>query len=739
MSDYANIIIDISAEKLDHPFTYRIPADIKSKISVGTAVRIPFGRGNRQIKGYVLGLTDHTELPENMIKDILAVDEKQLDIESQFIALAWWMKNRYGSTMNQAMKTVMPVKAKVSHVTKTYIRLACDEDELERQLEICRKKKYKAKERLLLELSESDILEQTIARSRLNISSSTISSLEKQGIIRLEQETSLRNPSFNTGKCWENVELNEQQLSVIGNIWKDYSQGGRHTWLLQGITGSGKTEIYLELIDRMLEEKRQVIVLIPEISLTYQTVMRFYRRFGSRVSIVNSRMSAGERYDQFLKAKNGDIDIMIGPRSALFTPFQNLGLVVIDEEQEDSYKSEKAPRYDARETAIRRCEMTGGMVILGSATPSLESRYLADKGIYRLARLTRRGNANAVLPKVEIVDLRKEMQEGNRSILSRSLHEKMEKRLLKGEQTMLFLNRRGYSNFISCRSCGEVLMCPNCDISLTLHEDGKLRCHYCGFVRRAERVCPACGSPFLAGLGIGTQKAAALIQAEFPKARILRMDMDTTSQKGGHEKILEAFANEEADILVGTQMIVKGHDFKNVTLMGILVADKSLYASSYRASEKTFQLLTQAAGRAGRGALAGEVVIQTYRPEHFVIRTSAAQDYDAFYDRELRYRSQMGYPPIRRMLSVLVTSPHESDAKNAAADIAREAGAGDSEKCLHINGPVQDSIGRINNLYRQMIFIYTDNIKKLIDIQNSVENLINVDKYRDVVVNLDIS
>lgn len=739
MSEYADVIIDISAEKLDHPFTYRIPDRLKSEISVGSAVRIPFGKGHRQVKGYVLGVTGQTELPQELIKEILSVDEKQMDIESQFIALAWWMKNRYGSTMNQAMRTVMPVKAKVRHVMKTYIRPVCGREELQRQLEISRKKGYKARERLLLALLEDDVLEQTLARTKLNISKTTLDSLVKQGIIALEQETALRNPAVNFCRRGEEVTLNDQQQEVLESIWQDHASMQNHTWLLHGITGSGKTEVYLELIARMLEEKKQVIVLIPEISLTYQTMMRFYRRFGERVSIVNSRMSAGERYDQFLRAKNGEIDIMIGPRSALFTPFSNLGLVVIDEEHEDSYKSESAPRYDARETAIHRCMMSGGMVVLGSATPSMESRYLADKGIYRLARLTRRGNAQAVLPKVEIVDLRREMQEGNRSILSRSLHEKIEKRLLKHEQVMLFLNRRGYSNFVSCRSCGEALMCPNCDISLTLHEDGMLRCHYCGYVRRAERICPSCGSRFLAGLGIGTQKAVSLIQTEFPEARILRMDMDTTAKKGGHEQILEAFANEEADILVGTQMIVKGHDFKNVTLVGILVADKSLYASTYRASEKTFQLLTQAAGRAGRGEIPGEVVIQTYRPEHFVIRTAAAQDYDVFYEHELRYRTQMGYPPVRRMLFVLVTSPYESDAQMAAAEIASEIGRRDAERSLRINGPVQDHIGRINNLYRQVIFVYSNDINKLINIQNQIGSTINVDKYREVVVNLDLS
>ncbi len=739
MSVYANIIIDISTDKLDRPFTYRVPEELTGSVALGSAVRIPFGRGNREIKGYVIGLTGSTELPENVIKDISSVDEKQMDIEDRFISLACWMKNRYGSTMNQAMKTVMPVKSKVQHVTKKHIRILCDEARLKEEKELSDKKGYKAKSRLLEALINDGEMDLNLAKTRLNISGSTIDALTKQGLIAIEEETKLRNPIGEMNNRYTNVTLNDQQAYVVNEIWQDYVSEKRHTWLLHGITGSGKTEVYLELISRMLDRGRQVIVLIPEISLTYQTVMRFYKRFGDRISIVNSKMSAGEKYDQFLRAKNGDIDIMIGPRSALFTPFKNLGLVVIDEEHEDSYKSENAPRYDAREVAIHLCELSGGMVLLGSATPSLESAYLADKGIYKRARLTKRGDANAFLPKVYITDLRQEMKEGNRSILSRTLHEKIENRLLKHEQVMLFLNRRGYSNFVSCRSCGQALMCPNCDISLTLHEDGFLRCHYCGYSRRAEKHCPACGSPYLAGLGIGTQKAVSLIQEEFPTARILRMDMDTTSKKGEHEKILETFANNEADILVGTQMIVKGHDFKNVTLMGILVADRSLYASTYRASEKTFQLLTQAAGRAGRGDKPGEVVIQTYRPDHFVIRTAAAQDYDRFYDSEIRYRTHLGYPPVCRMLSILITSPVEEDAQNAACETAAVIQKSDKSGSLRINGPTKDSIGRINNLFRRVIFVYSDDIDKLISIQDVLADTINVDKYHEVVVNLELS
>ena len=390
----------------------------------------------------------------------------------------------------------------------------------------------------------------------------------------------------------------------------------------------------MEMIARVIRDGKQAIVLIPEIALTYQTVMRFYKRFGERISILNSRMSNGERYDQMMRAKAGNIDVMIGPRSALFTPFPNLGLIVIDEEHEPTYKSEQIPRYHARETAIARAKLEGASVVLGSATPSLEAFYRSHVGKklsgtsmadgeyreffgggweeeqYELLTLKNRSQKQS-LPEVHVVDLREELKKGNRSIISEKLHELMEERLEKKQQIMLFINRRGYAGFVSCRNCGHVVKCQHCDVSLTSHRGGKLVCHYCGHEEQDISVCPECGSKHIGGFRVGTQQIEDLIKKEFPSARVLRMDMDTTKEKDGHEKILEQFASEDADILVGTQMIVKGHDFPNVTLVGILAADMSLYADDYRAGERTFQLLTQAAGRAGRGSEKGEVVIQT--------------------------------------------------------------------------------------------------------------------------------
>ena len=395
------------------------------------------------------------------------------------------------------------------------------------------------------------------------------------------------------------------------------------------------------LIEYMRTLGKEVIVLIPEIALTYQTVMRFYKRFGPEVSFINSRLSAGERYDQFVRAKNQEISIMIGPRSALFTPFQNLGLIIIDEEHEGAYKSEISPKYHAREAAAFRARQNNAPLVLGSATPSVESYEKAMTGEYHLYTLTERAKKDSRLAKVHVVDLREELKAGNKSIFSGLLQELMEERLSKGQQIMLFMNRRGYANFISCRSCGEAVKCPHCDVTLTLHRDGRMVCHYCGYTAFKPSVCPSCGSPYIAGFGTGTQKIQAMTEQRFPGVSTLRMDLDTTSKKGGHEEILSAFESGKAQILIGTQMIVKGHDFPGVTLVGVLAADTSLYAPDFRCAERTFQLLTQAAGRAGRGDKAGDVVIQTYAPDHYSIQAAAKQDYPMFFRQEMAFRKML--------------------------------------------------------------------------------------------------
>lgn len=480
----------------------------------------------------------------------------------------------------------------------------------------------------------------------------------------------------------------------------------------------------MEMIRNVAAKGRQAIVLIPEIALTYQTVMRFYRKFGDRVSIMNSRMSAGERYDQMQRAAGGEIDVMIGPRSALFTPFPNLGLIVIDEEHENSYKSEQVPRYHARETAAVRAELEHASLVLGSATPSLESYYRCQTGEYRLLELTRRAGRQP-LPAVYTADMRQELARGNRSIFSDILHDKLKERLERKEQSMLFLNRRGYAGFISCRSCGYVVRCPHCDVSLSAHNNGKLICHYCGHEERNVQVCPSCGSKHIGGFKAGTQQIEELVKREFPSAAVLRMDLDTTRKKDGYEKILSAFAHEEADILIGTQMIVKGHDFPGVTLVGILAADMSLYSSDYRAGERTFQLLVQAAGRAGRGRKGGEVVIQTYSPEHYSIQTAARQDYTAFYNEEIAFRKLMGYPPAENLLAVLMTGKEEEYLEMAAgylkAYAVRMAG-----ETVEIIGPASPYVGKVSDVYRKILYLKCPKYGMLIKVKNYLEQYIQI-------------
>lgn len=625
---------------------------------------------------------------------------------------------------NDALKTVIPVKKSVKAIEKKYIQRNKSLKETEQFLEYSKKKNNKGRVRLLEALLEQETLDFQMVLSKLSIARTTIHDLENLGYIQVISEQLLRNPIKQREQKKLEFFLNEEQKHIVDSITKDYEKGIRKTYLIHGVTGSGKTEVYMEIIQKVLLEGKQVIMLIPEIALTFQTVMRFYRRFGERISIIHSRLSQGERYDQFVRAKRGEIDIIIGPRSALFTPFPQLGLIIIDEEHEGSYKSESVPKYHTRETAIERARMTCSSVILGSATPSLEAYHKALNNEYQLFTIHKRAGKGS-FPKVLVVDLREELKEKNRSIFSRELKRLIEERLDKNQQTILFINRRGYAGFVSCRSCGHVLKCPHCDISLTYHKDGTLQCHYCGYETTAPNQCPSCSSPYIAAFGTGTQKIEALVKKEFPTAHVLRMDTDTTKGKNGHERILSAFANHEADILVGTQMIVKGHDFKDVTLVGILAADLSLYAGDYRSAERTFQLLAQAAGRAGRGEGKGEVVIQTYNPEHYSIKTAADNDYISFYKQEMAYRSMLDYPPAAHILAILITSREEEKAVYAGrllkAAVIEELKVTEQIKLI---GPTKAGLSKLNDIYRQIIYIKSPEYEILKQIKNYLEGLL---------------
>lgn len=736
---FANIIVDITHEKLDKIFQYRVPSRLEGELSVGMEVLVPFGKGNRQTKGYVVGFSETCDYDLSKVKEIEDISRKGVAIEGRLVALAAWMKEHYGGTMIQALKTVLPIKQKEQAKVKKRVRLLLSEAEGREKLEYYLAKNQRARARLLAALLDEPLLDYELVSKKLNITLSVVRSLEEQGVAVLEAEQVFRNPVKPRKQETKEIVFTREQEAAIGSFWKDYRQKHYGTYLIHGVTGSGKTEVYIEMIRRVAETGRQAIVLIPEIALTFQTVMRFYRCFGERVSIMHSRLSAGERYDQMMRAKNGEVDVMIGPRSALFTPFPNLGLIVIDEEHENTYKSEQVPRYHARETAQARARMEEASLVLGSATPSLESMYRAKHGEYRLLELKNRSGQQA-LARVHTVDLRQELKKGNRSILSEKLQELMEERLQKKEQIILFLNRRGYAGFISCRECGHVMKCPHCDVSLSSHRGGKMVCHYCGYEEPKPMACPECGSLHIGEFRAGTQQIEEIVKKRFPEARVLRMDMDTTREKDGHEKILAAFANEEADVLVGTQMIVKGHDFPNVTLVGVLAADMSLYADDYRAGERTFQLLTQAAGRAGRGMKAGEAVIQTYSPEHYAITTAAAQDYEAFYREEIRYRELMGYPPVENLLAVLASSADEAHLEKGCAYLKEYALRVSRKEQVEVIGPAAPGVGKINDIYRKVLYLKTERYDTLVKIKNYLEQYIEMNSgYNTIRIQFDFN
>lgn len=660
---YADIIIDISHEAIDRAFQYKIPDELSGILDIGAKVSVPFGNANKLRQGYVIGMTDVAKYDEDKIKYIDSVAEKGIQIEGKLIRLANWMHENYGSTMINALKTVVPVKEKVRK---------------------------------------------------------TVQKVE-------EPDYELTKPPV--------LVLNEAQQSIVDEFDTDYHAGRRKTYLLRGVTGSGKTEVYIGCIKRVIEDGGQAIVLIPEIGLTYQNVARMKQHFGNRVALIHSKQSKGEKYRMLMMAKKHEVDVIIGPRSALFTPCDNLKLIIIDEEHDPAYKSDQPPKYHAREAAIERARLENASVILGSATPAIESYALAKLGVYRLWELKCRPQGMSV-PDVSVVDMREEFHMGNRSIISQELKERMAECLDRNEQIMLFINRRGYNSFISCRECGDVIKCPKCDVALSLHGNGFMMCHYCGYIEREPKVCPKCKSAMIGGFGTGTEKVEAEVNKIFPNARTIRMDKDTTGRKGTHGAILSSFKQHKADVLIGTQMIVKGHDFQNVTLVGIMLADMSLFANDFRAGERTFDLITQAAGRAGRGELAGNVVIQTYQPEHYAIATAAKQDYEAFFDMEMSYRRLLKYPPVYNMMVLLITSEDKEALYEASKQLAAELKKlGANMDRLRVIGPGDASVGRINDVYRRVIYIKAYGMDNIIKLRQAADNY----SYDGVNISVDVN
>ena len=741
---FADVIVDISVKSLDRPFQYIVPEEMIDDAVIGAMVIIPFGSGNRELKGYIIGLSGEAKFDVERTKAIKEIVKQGVVAESHLLSLAYWIKENYGSTMNDAIKAVLPVRREIKKKVSKTVYPCQTRSELEQTMQEFAKKHNQARVRVLQALLNQEDFEQGIPYERLKQEAGTtmavLHGLEEKEIVSVTEERQYRNPVMRAGERDQQPVLNDQQRRIVDTVTGDYRQGIRQTYLIHGVTGSGTTEVYMGIIEKVIAEHKQVIVLIPEIALTFQTVSRFYRRFGERVSVMHSRLSQGEKFDQFERAKAGEIDIMIGPRSALFTPFEHLGLIVIDEEHETSYQSEMPPKYHAREVAVHRASMVGASVILGSATPSLESYYRAQKGRYTLFTLTKRAGG-ASLPKVWVTDLREELERKNRSIFGGKLMELMQDRLAKKEQIILFLNRRGYAGSVSCRKCGEVIKCPHCSVSMTAHmRYGRLEhlvCHYCGYQATMPALCPKCRSRYIGTFGIGTQKVEQLVRERFPQARVLRMDADTTTGKEGHEKILRDFAAGSADILIGTQMIVKGHDFPNVTLVGILAADLSLNVGDFRAAERTYQLLAQAAGRAGRGEKPGDVVLQTYQPEHYSIVSAAKQDYLGFYEQELIQRQILHYPPVSNILGVLVLSEQRGHAQGLADRLAEQMRRYEQVVIL---GPAPASLSKAKDVYRYVIYAKCADYRILRQIKNGLEQYMKAQEtYRDCRLQFDFN
>ncbi|WP_058485310.1 primosomal protein N' [Defluviitalea phaphyphila] len=703
----AEVIIEISHQNIDKVFHYIVPKNLESKVKIGLRVKVPFGKGNKKIRGYIVGFSNNSSIEYEKLKSINNIEDLYPVFDEHMLELAKWMKDYYGARMIDCLKCMMPPFMKITSEKYISINRQIPLEKLKNIIkEYKNKKKYKAQARILSFLMDNNEIPLSEIKKILQISNSSIKSLINKNLIQIKEVDLDKDPySHIDFKKTKPLIPTHEQKNVIEYIINKLNNAKGEEILLHGITGSGKTEIYLQIIDEVIKLGGQAIVLVPEISLTPQTVERFKNRFGEKVAFTHSKLSYGERFVQWKKAKEGKISVMIGPRSAVFTPFPSLKLIILDEEHETTYKSEISPKYHAKEVAKKRCDMVGGLCLRSSATPSLDSYYEAKQGQISLLTINNRVN-NSALPKVDIIDMRKELEAGNRSIFSIKLKEEIQKNLDKKEQVILFLNRRGFSNFVSCRKCGYVLKCKNCNISYTYHAyNNSLQCHYCGDKATVPSVCPQCGSSHIKYFGVGTEKVEEKVKEEFPEARVLRMDLDTAKGKYGHEKILNKFKSMEADILIGTQMIAKGHDFPNVTLVGILAADLTLHIQDFRSAEKTFQLLTQVSGRAGRGNLPGRVLIQTYTPDHYSIQTAKNHDYLSFYNKEINLRQRLNYPPFTHIFSILITGENEKNVISSTYGLMEIMKFFNKKKKFELYGPAPAIISKIKNRYRWRILI----------------------------------
>ncbi|MBU3214146.1 primosomal protein N' [Clostridium estertheticum] len=728
MYQYAGVVVNNDSVQVDKIFTYKIPTSLLGVLQLGFRVKVPFGRGNRTLDAFVLELYQQCE-NVSYIKEITSICDEMPLLKITDIELVKIMKKKYLCTYLECIKVIIPRGITKGIKKKTSLLLTVGKQIEGKFLNEPYKNIYD-----LIELNKMKYNKNEFSKN-FNLSLSSINTMIKHGFLIAQEVTINRYNQKHYAKYEEKI-LNERQRQSVDFIMNSK----KNKFLIHGVTGSGKTEIYMKLVSYMLEENKQSIILIPEISLTPQMVERFKGRFGPEIAVFHSRLSDGERFDEWMRVKLGNTQIAIGARSAIFLPFENLGLIVIDEEHEASYKSDSDPKFDAREIAYMKCELENCKLVLGSATPSVESYYKSTINELSLITINERADG-AAMPKVEIVDMREELMNNNRSIFSMSLHDGITQCLSKNEQVILFLNRRGFSTFVSCRKCGYVFKCKKCDISLTYHSAGEyLTCHYCGEKEKISKVCPSCGSSYVKYFGVGTEKIEQEINRIFPSARTLRMDFDTTRKKNSYEYIYNTFKNKGADILIGTQMVAKGLDFKDVTLVGVIAADLSLNLPDYRAFERTFQLLTQVSGRSGRGSKEGKVVIQTYSADELTIKYAASNDYDSFYKNEIMMREAMDYPPFASILVITMSSEDENmlikNIQNVGENLKYKIK--DNNK-ITLLGPCTCGVSKIKNFYRWQIIIKGDiNETIALEIKNSVYELVK-NVYSSIRVSIDIN
>ena len=703
----AEIVINRSAKRLNRTFDYNIPKDLEELIMIGSTVLVPFGKNSALEEGYVINIKEKTTYE---VKDIAKIKH---NLTEQQIELAKWMAKRYFCNISDCIKQMLTPGTKskkqennIQDKTINVVYLKKEIDEIQFDIEMGKIKSEKQK-KILQFLKNNDGVTVPEIEMFTGGTRAIVKTLEKNGYVEIVEKKVERDPLANKKiEKTENLELTEEQQKAYDLVSQKMQEEKYEQFLLYGVTGSGKTEVYLQLIGEALKQNKTAIVLVPEISLTPQMIDRFIARFDKEeIAVIHSKLSIGERYDEWNKIKEGKAKIVIGARSAIFAPVQNIGIIIIDEEHDSSYKSEAVPKYDAKEIAKKLAKENKCPLILGSATPDLNTYYKAKQGKIKLLELTHRAN-NSKLPEVEIVDLKMELANGNRTMLSVKLHDAIEKNLQEKRQTILFLNRRGYSTFIMCRECGYTVKCKNCNISMTYHKtENKLKCHYCGYEENVVTVCPECKSTKIRYFGTGTQKLEQEINKIFPQATTIRMDVDTVTKKNSHEEILNKFRNENIDILIGTQMVVKGHHFPNVTLVGVIAADSSLNIDDYRANERTFQLLTQVAGRAGREKLDGRVIIQTYTPDNFSIICAKKQDYEMFYNTEIALRKQLNYPPFCGIILSGFSSLSEKEIIEVSQRVYMELKNNLNKDEFNVLKPMPSPIDKIQNKFRWRIII----------------------------------